>query len=667
MINIYRSVRYSDSDTFIFQGDAEDIQAIKTLVNSPFRVYPTQKGFETGNFMYLRFDYRERFFEAIKSYLRENYTPPEIRLSAFKADKKLSPIWTTEIWKQKVSDAIKGRFQSRGYSVRDNIYSGMVEVLPEQPKLTVGEVDVFQGFQFSVSMGEDFTPTLWASENFWLYSNSQPVNFTKISQLYGDASNIVQEIRQFTAQSSEEQFEFLTKTIKWIQNLAACEDIRFVDKPLAAAEMGLTTWFWLHDSDTTFEGASGFQTTLAQSLFEKGDGFLNQPDDIVMIFLLPEPNTSPIIPLVNWDQVVATAKSFASAALSKVELPFQVVKYPVSGDLNGCVNAVKAYVQSHEGKRVLCFMAALGSNAKNSTNEEVISADRQTAYLSRSLRDLFRGGYTETLDWNNLIDPKISKFIIDNAVMAGLYRLTAQPWRLNDLPFDFTTPENTYFLGLAGNIERESIATVLVDYSGMLVAYGGDCPSDGQQAQGYANKLERLIRGIFKDGVHHSHPKPKNIIVHLSPELVNQAHIIEQTLNSLGLECDILSIHPDSSVRFLQTNNKQGTPSNGVAVGNEADGSAYLMNTLSVGEKTNRGYIYPSPSPVRIQKIAGNSTLKNLAAQIYWLSAAHINSLHRTVDIPITISYSQTLLTHILKSRRPMRVTRNFKKTLYWL
>ncbi len=667
MIHIYRPVRYADSDTFIFQGDSEDIQAIKTLVNSPFKIYSTKLGFETGNFMYLRFNYRELYFEAIKSYLRTNYTPPKLKLSSFRADKALSSTWTTEIWKQKVSDAIKSRFQNRGYSVRNNNFSGMVEILPEQPKLKVGEVEVFQGFQYSVTVGDDFVPILWASENFWLYSDNQPTNFTKIAQLYGDASNIVQEIRHFTLRSSEEQFEFLTKTVKWIQALPACEDIRFVEAPLSAEDMGLATWFWLHDSNTTFEGASGFQTTLAQSLFEKGDGFLNQPDDIVIIFLLPELNTSPIIPPVNWEQVAEFACSFASTALSKVDLPFRVIRYPVIGDFSVCVDAVKTLIQAHAGKRVLCFMASLGSNAKNSTNEEIISADRQTAYLSRTLRESFRGGYTETLDWDKLIDPKVSKFILDNAVMTSLYRLNAQPWRLTDLPFDNIHPENTYFLGMTGNIDRESVAAVLVDSLGMLVAYGGDCPHDGQQVRGFPEKLNNLIRNIFNDGIHHSHPRLKHVIAHLSPELSNQAKSLEQLLKSLKLGYDILTIHPDSSVRLLQPNNKQGTPSNGIAVGSEGGGFAYLMNTLSVGEKTTRGYIYPSPTPVRIQKIVGTTTLKNLASHVYWLSAAHINSLHRTVDKPITIDYAHTLLAHVMKSRKPMRVTRNYKKTLFWL
>jgi hypothetical protein len=200
-----------------------------------------------------------------------------------------------------------------------------------------------------------------------------------------------------------------------------------------------------------------------------------------------------------------------------------------------------------------------------------------------------------------------------------------------------------------------------------LIGYGGDCPAEVQNQKGSQNRLRQLITEILQNGIHQSHSKPTHFIVHLSPELENSAKETGEILKNLGFPCDILSIHPNSSVRFLQTNNKLGTPSNSIALGSETDGIAFLMNTLSVGERTNNKFVYPSPAPVKIQKHLENSSLKTLSAQVYWLSVVHINSLHRTVDKPISIDYAQTLLNHILRTSRPMRVTQNQKKTLFWL
>lgn len=665
MINLYRPARYPDRDTFLVQAEDKDLHEFRSKF-FPIRAEPTKKeGFEREHYIFLRYENRE-LFESIRSFFRENFSAPSIQVSVFRSTHELSTTWKANVWEGKVTDAIKSVFQRQGYGVQDNVYSKMVEVLPAQATFQADEISVFWGCQFWVQVNKDCFVDLWASGNFWFYIDDQPTNFMKIAQKLGDASETIQKIQNFTRRSSEEQFTFLERFISHIGALQACEGIQFRSSPLTANELNMDTWFWLHDSAAAFCGAGDYPSTFTQSLLEPGGGFYHQPDDLGVLVLLPEVGTSSIIPSINWDTDVAEAShTFITRSMSKVSIPFDVIRYPVAGALDGVLDAVRAFVNQHASRRVFCLLPTPGADARRSTNEQIVAASQQTHNLERELRNIFIKGFTETLDWNNLADPKARQFILENAIMTGLYRFGALPWRLTGLSFDGEPADNSYFLGVAGSPESGAIAGVVIDSSAKLIAFAGEYP-EGKNVD-FPDRVLGLITDIISGGFHHTLPKPLHLIVHLSSELSPLAGQIQKKLEQAKLACDVVSIHPDSSVRFLQTNNKEGTPSNGIAIGDSSKGIAYLMNTLAVAEKTSRGYIYPSPAPLMLRVWGGNTSLKTLASHVYWLSAAHINALHRTVDLPITIAYAQALQKHIAKTRRSMRVTKNHNRTLFWL
>ena len=115
MIHIYRATRYPDRDFFTFQATDDTYQQFR--FRFPVKVTEAKRGFEGGYFTYLRDNYRTTFFDLIKSYLRENYVPPELRLSAFRTDEPLTDLWPSPMWQQKVTDAVKAVFAEQGYAV----------------------------------------------------------------------------------------------------------------------------------------------------------------------------------------------------------------------------------------------------------------------------------------------------------------------------------------------------------------------------------------------------------------------------------------------------------------------------------------------------------------------------------------------------------------------
>jgi hypothetical protein len=54
---------------------------------------------------------------------------------------------------------------------------------------------------------------------------------------------------------------------------------------------------------------------------------------------------------------------------------------------------------------------------------------------------------------------------------------------------------------------------------------------------------------------------------------------------------------------------------------------------------------------LRVQKIEGSTSLKTLAAQIFWLSRLDINSYHRSANLPVTIAYAHALA----KKKKPRK------------
>ena len=668
MVNIYRPVRYPDRDTFVFQISDDELKEFHEQFR--VRVIEAKRGFEGGYYVGLRYDYREKYYDAIVDFFRQHYVPPKIQLSVFRANRSLSNAWETEVWQEKVKDAIKGAMRSQGYSIQERPFGGAVDVVPPKPSLEVENVKVYWGIQYRVVVYKDLTPQLWTSTNYWFFLDDVPKNLREITKVFGEYSDVIKQVRGFVTKNSEQLFTLLKRFVKRIGSLDACEGIHFIERPLSADELGMETWFWIHDSEVSFKGSGKYQTTVPQFLVDQETGFYKQIDNAMVVVMLPDPDSSSLIPKIDWDGLVERIKKIVFDFMPDVSVPVYPVSFAVGQDLTDLTDQLKSIIDVNLDRRVLCLLPTPGAQAQKSSDQELVIASQFFNRLNKEIRKIYRNSYTVSLDWAGLTqDSREAGYILENALLAGFYRLGAQPWLIQNMPVEEVEAPNNYFLGLSGT-EKDVVpvvAGVLFDSEGRFLAFGGDLLQDAKRS--FNQVVRRLVSNFAKWGVDRkTQPIPMQFTVHITPELADFKDEIKAALAEENITCDIVSIHPDSPVRFFQPDNIQGTPSNGIALGNDRSGSAYLMNTLSVGEKTKQGYIYPSPAPVRIKRVTGYATLRTLAAHVYWFSMADVNAFHRTVNIPITVGYAQKLHKHISKRQRQMKVTRySSDRTLFWL
>lgn len=666
MIHIYRMTRYADVDQILFQASEETYQEFRRRF--PVSIRPAKKGFEGGYHTFLREEYRNHFFDPIKAYFREKYVLPKVQLSAFRGTQCLSDRWSAQVWQDKVSEAIQTYFMKEGFSVQTDKNAGLVEVIPQKVSLTQENVEVYWSVAYRIQMLENRRPLLWCHDRFRLLLDGKAASLEQIAKAHGEGSSVLLKIRQFTTRSAEEQFGVLQRFARRIPALSACEDLCFETEPIAAQELGMDTWFWLHDSNACFELSNGLQTNLAQAMLGEGCGLYTQPDDLQVILLMPDPDSSQVVPLIDWEKVVSDVEHFLKQTMPDVKVPFIVLNYPMVGDFDTCLKNFQQATQSNSERRVLCLMVTPGPEFRFSSNVDQIAAEQQSFHINRALKEHTRGGFTATVDWNKLQDSKDRPYTLHNAIFSSLYRLNATPWKIANLTYDVKPRESNYFLGIYGGIaDLRSMAATLIDYEGGLVAFGGKSFEDDREKAGsFEEEIEKLISSILSKGIHQTKPTPKHIIFHIPIDFLTYGQFIQEILSTQSVTSDILAIQ-QSNVRFYQSSNQQGTPSHGIAVGSTELKTAYLMNTLSVGEKTERGYIFPNPNTSMLRQISGTSSIQSLSAQVFWLSNAHINALHRTVDLPITIAYARALHDHIRKTRKSLRITQNYRKTLYWL
>lgn len=242
----------------------------------------------------------------------------------------------------------------------------------------------------------------------------------------------------------------------------------------------------------------------------------------------------------------------------------------------------------------------------------------------------------------------------------------ARPWRLVSPPIGDYESSEILFVGLAHDRDLSQLAGVGFNADGTIAGYSGlyggpsldtDFASLTGKVVGEICSLQRGS-GVSRD--------PRRVIVHVPATIDQYGKQLASVIAKCGIACDAIAISPGSGPHLLQKGNQGGTPSFGIAAGDEH--IAYLINTYAIDEKSNTGErIFPAPNTIVVRRIAGEMPMRLLAAQVFWLSAVHINAIHRTVDTPVTLDFADRLRQHIGKTRRSMPPTLGTDRVLFWL
>lgn len=670
MISIYRLTHYPDHDNIIFQADQDSYDLFRKTF--PLRISPTQSGFEKAYYSFLRdlpYGTYRHLFDKINTFFHDNYSVPEIQLSCFQGKKRLSEQWQPNVWKQKIESAVFNAFESKGYNVDKGgeHEPGLYWITSPRAAFQQGNVYIHRRVGCNVFVMKNRLPILICQTGSRYLLNGLPASLEDILRSNDGDTKLTKRIHEFSLNTAEEDFRLMRQFISQIPPLTACEDLTFNSEPLRPQDFNnMEACFWLHENKTYLEMAHGFQTNLTTTVIEPGAGFYIQPADLHFLLLLPETNVSSI-PRVDWDEVAKEMEQFLRRALPSVKIVYSKMTYLLSGDTDSFSEWLETFKGNNTDNRCLTLMVIPEEMGRQNNSEEIIAINQRSDMIQRNVRGALRGGFVSTITWDNLILTRDIQPIVETALMKGLYRLGALPWKLMEMPIEGQPSQRVFFIGLAGNLDKCTIGAALFDLSGQLVGYGSTCPpKENRGSFSFDEEISLLLKRITDLASSQLAGEKVHFVMHLTFDIMAFKQKLQAIMDELKFTADLVSVlSPDLS--FLQISNDFGTPSPGMAIVGDSINRAYLMTTLARKETRGQGSIYPNPLPLRLIKHTGPSPMKTLAAQVYWLTLANPETLRHTANLPFTLVVAQALAEHAKKQNRGISATLHDKRTLYWL
>lgn len=638
MTNIYRATRYPDHDMVFFTGTPQDLAAIRELgflVKEVKR--ETTSGYDVEYYVWARDDYRVEPFAKLMQHLKQSYQSPTVEMSIFPAEQTLPDDRPPEDWRVSISAAVRQHFADLGYPV---FLGAGVQVMRQQTK-DIAEVKVYEGVEYHVLLDPDWRPWLLCDFVHRFFLNGEPASYERIKQRYPQDSIIAKEVHAFVTRSTDELFEWMTRFVKTLDQLPLANGIRFSPEPTSARDAGFDTWFWLHDTDTALAIGNGLETNLAQTLETDHTGLYTPIDDVQVVLLYPNPGTQQLCVYQGWSTVCERLlPEKVAALLADAAVPIASIAYCLDNPQT-TVAEYLTIVQSC--RRPLVVMFAPPKWARDSRESKWQLADQQAFQLQGMLREHVRSarGYVVTLDWTVTDNPWEIEYVLSSGLLKGLFVLGSQHWIVKRMPVDGLDPSDVCFIGLDAAPRPPRLGGTIFDAQGVWHGYH-IVHSAGRGEYTSAIELARVIEKLLGYFERNTKRWPRHLIVHrdglLRDELAGFTALAERE----GFTFDLVEVTKGGAPRLRQPGNVAGTPSAEIAVGRPDIDLAYLVNTRVVPEK--RGAIWPAPKAIRIHRVDGVTSLKTLAAQVFWLSRMHFGSYHRSVGLPVTTAYADVLV-----------------------
>jgi len=378
---------------------------------------------------------------------------------------------------------------------------------------------------------------------------------------------------------------------------------------------------------------------------------------------MPDETSSPVVPQGNWSQVVQLVEDYLQRALPQVDKPFIVIKYSLDPEQNDYLDQVRTFVKEHPTRRLLTLMIIAEKDTCTSPIEAHKAADARSWSVQKAVRGIARGGYVITLGWDCIMKPKELNYFVNSSVTRGLYQVGARPWRLISPPVGSNDLDEVLFVGLAHDTDMSQLVGVAFEADGSIIGYSGVRATLSKAD--FGGLVGQVVGELFNLRQSCLSSPLQRAVVHVPSALEGYAEQLASVLTKNEIACDAVSISFEGGPHLCQPDNDCDTPSHGIAVGNEQ--IAYLINSYTVKEQlyTNE-WALPAPNTVIVKRIAGTTPMRFLAAQVFWFAAIHINAIHRTVDTPMTLDFSDRLRQYVSRSNKDMRPTLADEKVMFW-
>lgn len=651
MINLYRVVRYPDHTRLTFQGDSEDIDKLGDILHFDPKPSKRQDLYEKGYFAYLRGPYREKSEREALSYLAEHFRPPLVELSLFVGDQPLPSDRPHNEWASSLECAIRQYFSDKGYLVaQGGLAHEVYSKRSKQPDSRFPELEIHEGVTYRIHVGPDFVPILQADIIYRFTIDGNPVKLKDIQARFGAQTDVIARLKDFTTRDMNGIFELIQRFIKSIPATENAGGCCFKHEPLTAQSLGFDTWFWEHDFPVHLEVGKGEKVPLAQHISEYNLGFyIEPPDPVIVLILHPAQGVSRWCPFSNWRSIYDIAQSSLAGMLG-TDVPIRSLEYPVDEkDDELVIQACKATLQEFVDRTPLFLVVVPPEDSRDTGDTQLSALDSFTFRLAKNLRRMRRGSYVITLNWDKLALENDRPYIVENGLLKGLIVLGAVPWRLSDIAHVGTDLDNLCFIGVDVNIKRRIpvVGGVVLDRYGVLrgshLVRLESVNGDRIDVESFSLLVDKLLKHYrAATGM-----TPHHLVIHRDGILFDEEKQVLEVAAKTDTVCDLVEVRKSGAPRIRQPMNTAGTPSKDIAVGNEEQGIAYLVNTLSFAERlTTDKFVFPAPESVMVQRVAGKTPMKILAAQVHALTRVHYGSYRRTERIPATIAYADALVSH---------------------
>jgi hypothetical protein len=405
----------------------------------------------------------------------------------------------------------------------------------------------------------------------------------------------------------------------------------------------LETWFLPHEADLEFIVGKGLKVSLPCYLDKENAGIYEFPNRPVIVLIIYPGSDFSDCPILDWDPIIKEIKSKTVSLLTRrakfgsfAYLPGQTVEEI----LQRC-KAGLAQVKDHQP--LVIFITPPKSSGPQ---QSLTPIDAFTRQIHKDLRYVAEGTYIQTIMWDSLLETYDRKYVIENALLKGICAFGAIPWKLVEMPGEQNLTKDFCFIGLDVNRFNDSVGGVILSKCGLIFGYHlirlPKPGSDKVQPESCFYLVNKLL-GHFQSVACY---EPKHTIIHLDGNVDWQLADIKDMFGSYS--CDIVEIRKHGGPKLFQAENRDGTPSKGIAIGSEDKKVAYLVNSKAKHTKVESGrWIFPAPDTLTIKKIMGPSSIRILAAQVYALTHVSYSSYRNTIQIPATIEYADAVVNHI--------------------
>lgn len=665
MISRYRFITSPGATLVTFNGVQQDVEEIEKILargsGTKIQLSKLYKEFEAGYYLYLRGKHLTQEKQALQDYFSAHFSPPEVRLLVFKGKKKVS--CENRFCERELEERIIALFREKAYLIGSETQR---KCIFHKPKVFAPGLEISDGVSIKIFILDDLFPRIIVDIAFNYCLNGKVINnLNPIDSLYGSESEkILKNIASYITRSTEDILGLAQDFIKSIPRLSEDEEIQFDSSPINPIDNGMDTWLWAHDEPIELEFGNGLFSSLATSIDESHlDIYRFPPKPLIIISVFPSENA--VLGLnIDWVKMRRLVDT-TSIDFLKNKRKIGYIDYSLDKSPQELADRCSEKLKNYGDHLPLFVVFSPPKEWKKSTDTQKQELDTYSAKLDKAMRRAAPGAFTITIGWDKLSDENDAPYVIENGLIKGFMAMGAIPWRLGKIPMNTGEHEDDLcFIGIDINRNKKipAVGGVILTSRGVLVGYHlvkMDNPkNDKVPGDSSVLLVDKLLDHFLKSqGVF-----PKHVIVHLDGN-------VEWTkiplLSSKDIEVEFVEVRKQGAPRIYQPENKDGTPSKDIAVGNNK--LAYLINTKSVYTRVNGGFRFPSPDPLTIVRKNGTTPMRTIAAQVYALSCANYTSYRKTAQLPATIEYADALVDNAsLRGNEDGGIVA-IDKPIYWL